>query len=175
MTSRRIGYLLLFSLSASWGCIGCTGSNAKPAAGAKILLESEPSDAAGVIELKSSMITGIAPTDGQVAIVGRVVSGQDWETDQASFLVRDLQADSDHAHAHGDGDHSECAFCQAKEKETGAMALVQVVDDEGSLIGMDARKLLGLQEGQAVVAQGSGTIDEDGTLLFAASKIFIRE
>ena len=80
-----------------------------------------------------------------------------------------------HTHDHGDGDHSECAFCQAKEKDTGAMALIQIVDEQGQLINMDARELLGVQEGKVVVAQGSGSIDEDGTLVFAASRIFLRK
>lgn len=143
--------------------------------GTKVLLDAEPHDAGGIIDLKSSMITGIAPTDGLTSIVGRVVNGQDWEPDQAMFLLRDLQADAALSHDHGDGDHSECAFCQAKEKETGAMALVQIVNDAGELISMDARKLLGVEENQVVVAQGTGTIDEDGTLVFRASKIFIRK
>lgn len=154
--------------------LGCSGDASGPTAeGAKLVLDAEPSDVTGVLELKSAMITGIASMDGQATVVGRVVSGQDWETDQATFLVRDLQADT--AHDHGEGDHSDCAFCQAKEKDTGSMALVHVVNAEGETIRTDARKLLGLNEDQVVVAQGSGTIDEDGTLVFVASKVFIRE
>ena len=174
--SRPVNILCgCFLLSTSlW--IGCTGStsNGPSAEGAKLLMVAEPADPMGVMELKSSMITGIAPMDDSTAIVGRIASGQDWETDQAMFLIRDLQAES--AHDHGDGgDHSDCAFCKAKEKETGSMALVRVVDAEGKTIGSDARKLLGLAEEQVIVAQGVGTIDEDGTLVFAASKIFIRK
>ena len=166
---------LLLVAVMSW--VGCAGSatNGPTAAGAKVLLDTEPTDVGGIIELKSAMITGIAASGDQTAVAGRVVNGQDWEPDQAMFLVRDLQADELHAHDHGDGDHSDCAFCQAKEKETGALALIQVIDETGQVLGTDARQLLGLQENEVVVAQGSGTIDEDGTLVFAASKIYIRK
>ena len=172
-----VAIVLGLSLLALVPWLGCTGSSnsAPSAAGAKVLLDAEPADVSGLVDLKSSLITGIAPMDGESAIEGRVVSGQDWEPNSAMFLVRDLQADTEHTHDHGDGDHSECAFCQAKEKQTGAMALIQVVDDQGHTISMDARKLLGVEESQIVVAQGSPTIDEDGTLVFAASKIFIRK
>lgn len=155
---------------------GCSGTATGPTAqGAKMLLNVEPEDASGVLELKANMITGLASADSESVIVGRVVSGQSWETDQATFLVSDLQTDSEHSHDHGEGDHSDCAFCQAKEKETGSMALVRVVNSEGEAIGTDARKLLGIEESQVIVAQGSGSLDEDGTLVFVASKIFIRK
>lgn len=156
------------------GCTSSTGTG-PTAEGAKLMLDSEPADAMGVVDLKSAMITGIAPMDDSVAMVGKVVAGQDWDMDQAMFLVRDLEAGSAHAHDHGEGDHSDCAFCQAKEKETGSMALVRIVDAEGNSVGADARKLLGLEENQVIVAQGGGSIDEDGTLVFEATKIFIRK
>ena len=172
-----LGYRLIVGLAvcgALSALSGCTSSTSAPtAAGAKVLLDEEPSEPGGIVDLKSALITGLAPA-GRTTIAGRVVSGQDWETDQASFLVRDLQADSDHEHDHGAGDHSDCAFCQAKEKQTGAMALLRVVDEQGKTFEMDARELLGLEENQVVVADGAGEIDDDGTLVFAASKIYIR-
>lgn len=172
---NRVGaYGLSLLAMVTW--IGCTGSTGTlSAAGAKVLLDTEPSEVVGIVELKSAMVTGLAATDGLAAIVGRVVAGQDWEPDQATFLVRDLQADSAHGHDHGGGDHSDCAFCQAKERETGSLAMIRIVDDQGRMIEMNARKLLNLEEGHVVVAQGSGALDEDGSLVFSATKIFIRQ
>ena len=169
---RQAAGILMLMATATWtGCTGSAGTG-PTADGKHLLLEAEPTESTGVLDLKSAMITGIAPDGG--ALLGRVVSGQDWEPNQAMFLIRDLNTDTLAAHDHGGDDHSECAFCQAKANDTGSMALVQVIDDQGEVMSTDPRKLLGLEEGQAIVAEGSGMLDEDGTLVFQASKIFIR-
>lgn len=171
---RRSTTSLALLLVTSVVLTACTSSTSSPtAAGKQVLLTTEPADASGVVDLKSSLITGLAAADTSVAIVGRVVSGQEWELDRAAFLIRDLQTDSEHDH--GAGDHSDCAFCQAKQNDTAAMALVRVTDDAGQVFPTDARQLLSIEEGQVVVAEGKGTIEEDGSLVFAASKIFVRE
>ena len=141
------------------------------------MLDAEPADPSGVVELKSSIITGLASPDGSAVIVAKVLGGQDWDTDKATFMVRELPSAAEQAgHDHGEGDHSDCAFCQAKEgKDLESMALVRVVNESGELFRTDARKLLGLKENDVIVAQGSGTLEEDGTLSFTASKLFIRK
>lgn len=173
----RIAGLFICILAASVFWYGCSGApSAGPTAeGLAALLDAEPADPSGVVELKSSIITGLAAMDGSTAIVGKVLSGQDWDIDKATFMVRELPSDDEAAHDHGDGDHSECAFCQAKEgKDMASMALVRIVNEAGEVLPIDARKLLGLQENDIIVAQGSGSIDDDGTLSFTTSKLFIR-
>lgn len=157
--------------------MGCTGStlDGPTAAGAKILVDTEPGEAMGVLELKSSIITGIAPVEGPIAIVGKIIAGQDWEPDLAAFLIRDLEAENAHSHEHGGEDHSDCAFCQAKEKETGSLALVRIVNDGGESFNLDARKLLAVEENQVIVAEGIATRENDGTLVFDATKVFVRK
>ena len=68
---RLVVGLMLVGVVFWVGCMGSTGGPS--AAGAKLLLETEPADAGGIIELKSAMITGTAPADGQTVVVGRVV------------------------------------------------------------------------------------------------------
>ena len=56
-----------------------------------------------------------------------------------------------------------------------ASAFVQVVDQSGTVVAVDARKLLALQEGQLVVVQGTGMIDELGNLVVNASGVYSRQ
>jgi len=175
----RIAGLFICILATSVFWYGCSGapSVGPTAEGLAALLDAEPADPSGVVELKSSIITGLAPSDGSSVIVGKVLSGQDWDIDKATFMVQELPSSDELAgHDHGDGDHSDCAFCQAKEgKDLESMALVRVVNESGELLLTDARKLLGLKENDVVVAQGNGAIDEDGTLSFTTSQLFIRK
>lgn len=155
--------------------IGCGGSDLSPEAKA-ILLTEEPEAVSGIVDFKSSLITGLNP-GGEAVIVGRVGTGTDepWDMTQATFLLRDLGLESE-AHDHGGDDHANCKFCQAeKAKEMESMALVRVIDADGNVIKTDAKKLLGLKNDQVVVAQGQGVIDDDGAFVFDAAKVFIRK
>lgn len=171
---------IAITLLATPCLVGCTDSSSgsPTAEGRAMLLEAEPADPSSVVDMKSAIMMGAVSVDSPAILVGKVLGGQDWETDQASFLIRDLAAeaaDAENGHAHTDGDHSDCVFCQAKKKkDLESLALVQIVNEEGALVGSDARKLLGLKENDIVVAQGSGQLEEDGTLVFSAAKIFIR-
>lgn len=152
---------------------GCTGAPSGPTEeGKSFLLSAEPSAAENVVDLKSQVATGLS--FGETTIVGRVGGGKDatWDVEHATFLIRDLGLKTE-AHDHGD-DH-ECQFCQAeKAKELESMALVRIVDSTAKVIATDARVLLGVQEDQVVVAQGTGSLDESGTFVFDATKVFIR-
>lgn len=171
MQSGRLWLLAgLFALASAVGCSNSVGG--PTAEGKAVLLSAEPAGAQHVDELKSGLITGLV--SGEVAVVGRVGSGHEetWDTDQASFLIRDLNLKTE-AHDHG-GNHENCNFCkEAKAKELESMALVRVVDSEGHIIATDARKLLGLKENHIIVASGEGEID-NGTFVFNAKRIYIR-
>lgn len=152
--------------------VGCSSDSGPSAVGKAYMLDAEPADAEDVSDYKASMSTGIGlgGLGGEVTIVGRVRSGGDepWDATQATFLLTSLKTE---AHDHEDG--HECAFCQAQELES--MTLVRVVDETGSVVPTDARKLLGLKEKQVVVATGQGMVDDRGAVLFDATRIYIRE
>ena len=156
------------------GLTGCSNSAGGPStAGEALLLETEPADALDVVELKTNLIAGLAA--GEVSIVGRVGSGQEetWDPDQASFMIRDVNLTVE-SHDHGAGGHDNCKFCQeANARALESMALVQVVDESGSVIQTNAQGLLGLKENHIIVATGEGEI-QDGTLVFNAKKVYIR-
>lgn len=151
--------------------VGCTGSGGPSEAGKAILMTEEPSGAQDVADFKNSMVTGLGGL-GEATIVGRIRNNENdpWDTSSAQFLLTSINLESE---SHGHDDHSDCKFCQAKELES--MTLVRVVDASGGIINTDARKLLGLKEKQIVVAQGQGVLDDDGSLLFDATRVYIRE
>ena len=72
-------------------------------------------------------------------------------------------------------DAEACPFCRAeKKKQLASTALVQVVDAEGQVPAVDARKLLGLEEGQTIVVRGEAQIDGLGNLAVRAAGVYVR-
>lgn len=174
MRTHHSWFILLFAATA---LVGCSVATSGPSAvGKAILLSEEPAGCEGIDDLKSNMLTGLNP-DGTAVLVGRIGGGDNetWDPDKAAFLVSDLALKiEEHDDGHGGAGHDDCAFCQAaKEKALESMALVQIVDDSGKVISTDARQLLGLADGQVIVAEGQGAL-EDGTLVFSAKKVFVR-
>ena len=86
-----------------------------------------------------------------------------WYEKQASFFVVDKKIASmfaEHAKHHG-GNSSNCAFCQSlAAKNAHAVAVVNLVDENGEIIRLDARELLGLKENQTVVIRGKARLLE---------------
>ncbi len=152
------------------GCSG--GTNGPSSEGEAFLTSTAPADPLGVVDLKNNLIAGLAV--GPSVIEGRVggLDNETFDPNQAAFMVRDLNL-KDETHDHG-GDSSHCEFCQAnKLNQLESMALVRIVDESGNVVQADAQNLLGLKENHIVVAEGEGVI-EDGTMVFNASKVFIR-
>ena len=156
------------------------GGNAQAdAAGAIYLLNEEPPGARGVLDIRADLEaseTPEAPVD--VTLVAHVggVEGLTWDPARAAFLVLDLasveNAEPQEEHQH---DADNCPFCRAKKKKLlASTALVQIVDPEGNVPAMDARKLLGLKEGQTVVVRGAAKIDALGNLAVRAAGIYVR-
>lgn len=157
------------------GClaiVGCTGQTGPSAQGKAILLSTEPADAQDLNDYKNSLVSGLGV--GEATIVGRVRSGEKepWDEKEATFLLTSLELENEHEHGGGD-DHSDCKFCQAKENES--MTLVRVLNSDGGAIKTDARKLLGLKTKDIVVVQGQGMLSDEGSLLFDATRVFIKQ
>lgn len=142
----------------------------KPTATTEILLTSEPAGAEEVIKARES-----AQNDEEVVIVGRIGGSEDpWVDGRAVFSIVDnsLKACSD---IPGDGCEKPWDYCCETGKLPTSMALIKVVDEDGTLIKEDARKLLNLKELQTVVVKGKAKRDDTGNLTVFANGIFIRK
>lgn len=89
-----------------------------------------------------------------LTMVGRIAAreGEDpFLEGKASFVMMDLP-DDDHSSKKGHN-ADDCPFCK-RRKAKAALAAVQFVDQDGSVVSIDARKLFGLREGAKVVIRG---------------------
>lgn len=139
----------------------------------KYLLQEEPEGALGVLEVREKL----AETDQPIVLMGFVGAGAEstWEPGKAKFVIRDPSAAIE-KHSHGPGhDPDNCPFCKAKkEKMPDMTALIQVVDPDGNVVELDARKLLALQEEQLVVIRGVAEVNSLGHLVVSADGVYIR-
>ncbi len=174
--------MMLFSVAITL-VVGCGNSTpapenksttelapSKPTATTEILLTSEPAGAEEVIKARES-----AQNDEEVVIVGRIGGSENpWVDGRAVFSIVDnsLKACSD---IPGDGCEKPWDYCCETDKLPTAMALIKVVDEDGTLIKEDARKLLNLKELQTVVVKGKAKRDDTGNLTVFANGIFVRK
>ena len=165
------------------GCGPSTGAHrgAANAAAAKYLLDAEPAAAQSVVDVRALLEEKKTPTD--IVMVGRIsgLSQPTWDPERAAFMVADLSLAGDveaKPQEHDETpkhDAEACPFCRAKKKqELAGLALVQVVDADGSIPAVDARELLGLQDGQTIVVRGQGAIDKLGTFIVRTDGIYVR-
>jgi hypothetical protein len=183
-----------------WAMCGCgrpeVGTASPMPEGSRYLLAAEPAAAVSVVEAKQVIAASTArvaaadtqPEQGNETadvaepfedwvIVGRIPAGSDetWDATRAAFIVRDLSLTTDGAHHHEGDAHDDCPFCKANAKKALEMsALVQVVDDNGAVVPVDARKLLGLRENEVVVVRGAAHMDTLGNLVISARGVFVR-
>ena len=135
-----------------------------------LLLDHEPDGAVGVLDAREMI-----PHAGKLVIVGRIGGVDDpWGRDEASFAIADPSwAPDDHATHEDCGD--DCPFCSAKEDSANdAVALVQVVDEAGKVLPVDARALLGVDTDQMVVVLGDAEVNSLGLLVVSAQGIYVR-
>lgn len=177
-----VGAAILLPLIGS-GCQQSAGRSAGAGSptGAEYLLDAEPEGAQSIVDARAVLDMRQEPTD--IVIVGCVsgLSQPTWDPDRAAFMVADLtlanaseaaQAEHDETPKH---DADNCPFCRVKKKkELSGLALVQVVEPDGSIPPVDARQLLGLQEGRTIVVRGKGEIDKLGTFVVRTNGIFVR-
>lgn len=167
-------------------CVGCQ-QPVDPAVTAqreKYLLSEEPSGAVGVLEARELVAEQVpaeeegSPPTKPVVLLGRIGSNPEstWDPGVAKFVIRDPAAEMEE-HDHGPGhDPDNCPFCKAKkEKSPDMTALVQVVDAEGQVVGIDARKLFSVDLNQLVVVRGQAQIDSLGNLIVSADGVYIRQ
>jgi len=177
------GTAALLLLLVGGGCRQTTGPNrgAASAAGTKYLLDAEPASAQPVVDVRALLEEKKVPTD--IVVVGRISGlGQPtWDPERAAFMVADLSLAGEAEAAKDEHDETPkhdaeaCPYCRGKKKkELAGLALVQVVDADGSIPAVDARQLLGLRDGQTIVVRGQGEIDKLGTFVVRTNGIYVR-
>lgn len=159
----------------------------------KYLLESEPADVMGILDLRESMADQTeADSVTLVGLIGGVETP--WSEGHATFVIVDPMAAAgddhahhdhdhasaehahDHAHAHGhDHDHAHCAFCKTAAPNMKSLAMVQFTNEQGDVLPIDARRLFDLADNQAVVVRGKATVDKaTGSTVVVADGLYVR-
>jgi len=115
-----------------------------------------------------------ASEKGDEFIISGKVGARDlsqwWVDGYATFWITEAGQDET-SHGGPGHDPASCPFCSRKYKET--VAVIQCVDDKGSVIPIDAKTLFDLQTGDLVTVKGKGEIDESGILNVKTSGIYI--
>jgi hypothetical protein len=154
--------------------VGCTnaptdGTENATVDGSAYRLDQEPDGARDVIAVRQETRDG-----EEVVLVGRIGGSVDpWIADRAAFTVVDnsLQACSD---IPGDKCKTPWDYCCESTLPT-ATALVKVVDQDGKMVSIDARKLLGVKELDRVVVHGTATRDDEGNLTVLADGVYVAQ
>jgi len=108
-----------------------------------------------------------ATNDQSVIVTGRIGGGIDpWIKGRSAFLLVDNVAPMPCEDEH-------CEEC-AKEI-TACSIVVKVVNDEGKVLSVDSRDLLGIKEEDEVVVQGKTKRDNDGNVAIMATGIYVKE
>lgn len=153
-------------------------ADASPAA-TRFLLAEEPPKARNVLEVESELENREQPEQwAEVVLLARIGGGDGptWDPDRAAFTVTDLSLSLEGAQTHESPQHDadSCPFCRAKkQKRLAATAIVELMDEDG-VPPVDARKLLGLAEGQTVVLLGVARIDGLGGLAVRCRGVYLR-
>lgn len=178
-TKMKTGTLLLLlsatTLAASSGCGSSSDVQAaltKTAVdvdGSQFMLAEEPDGAVGVIAAREAAEDG-AP----LVLVGRVGgSANPWIEGRAAFTLLDASmtvVNEGEDSAEGEICTGDC--CAADR--VNCTTLVKIVDEQGRLVPVDARELLGLKEQDMVVLQGTSKKDENGNFIMLAKGVYLR-
>lgn len=140
--------------------------------GARYMLAEEPDHAVGVIDARQSASDG-AP----LTVVGRIGgTSSPWVDGRAAFTLLDaslvLVAEGTDA---GDAEDSQICTgdCCAAERAHATM-LVKILGDNGRVLEVDSRDLLGIAESDMVVVVGTAKKDKNGNVTLVADAVFVR-
>lgn len=162
--------------SALMGCGSASDSTMEPTTitpisvdGSKYVLAEEPDGAMGVIETRKTAANG-----DPVIVVGRIGGAKDpWIEGRAAFMLLDASmvvvAEGTESNE-GEICMDECCAIE----RAGSTTLVKIIDDDGKILGVDARQLLGVQADDMVVVSGKASKDDMGNFVVLASGVHIR-
>jgi hypothetical protein len=155
----------------------------------RLTISQEPKNAQQILSVQKTMAaarTKANPNESrEVTVVGQIGGMPNvwpdehpnfpWYEKQASFFVVDTKIAAmfaEHAKHHG-GNSSNCAFCQSlAAKNATAIAVVNLVDENGEIIRMDTRELLGLKDNQMVVVHGKARLLGGSMLVIDADGVY---
>lgn len=166
---HRIELFVCGVVLAALTTVGCANSSAPSTQVAKspeFRLANEPAGAVEVLDAKDQA------RDGEpIVVVGRLGGGVNpWVDGRAAFLLVDSRILP--SCEEGSNCKADCPDC-AKEM-VAASAMVKFVGDDGKVLPVDARTLLGVKEQETVVIQGVASRDKTGNVSIAAKGIFVR-
>ena len=178
---RMIALACLTGLFATYGTASLAADPVDVAAQrSRLRLASVPQEPSGVLatiaQLKVKKPSPGQAANQQVTIVGQIGGMPNpwtdshpdfpWFAGQASFFLLDMKSAAQfakHAKSHG-GNHN-CAFCQRlAARNAHNIAVVNLVDENGETLKIDARELLGLKENERVTIRGRAEL-LGGTML----------
>ncbi|MCO6046508.1 hypothetical protein NG895_21625 [Aeoliella sp. ICT_H6.2] len=174
---KSILALSLFAMAVCLGLVGCNGNanspGDSPAAanvdGSRYMLSEEPDGAVGVIAARESA------EDGKpIVLVGRIGGASNpWIDGRAAFMLIDPSVT-----VVADGTKMEdgevCMDDCCAGERAGCTTLVKFVDDQGQVVPVDSRKLLGVNEADMVVVEGTAKKDAQGNFSMLATGLFVR-
>lgn len=157
-------------------CIGCGSSSDTTTAvvglavgGQRYLLTDEPNGAIGVIAAREDAENG-----DSLVMFGRVGGSKDpWIDGRAAFTMLDASVTVVNDGEKSAGDDICLADCCASDR-VACTALVKVVDETGSLVPIDSRQLLGLNDSDLIVVEGVASRDESGNFVMLADGVYVR-
>jgi hypothetical protein len=156
---------------------------------ARLQIAEAPKEPQGVLAVQKELVAAkskAAPTSSREFVIVGQIGGMPnvwpethpdfpWYKGQASFFLVDTKVASQfatHAKKHS-GNHN-CSFCQSlARKNASAIAVVNLTDEEGKTLRIDARELLGLKENSTVVVRGKAKLMGGRLLVIDADGIYL--
>ena len=136
-------------------------------AGSKYVLAAEPAGALGIVEARETV-----QNDDEVVLIGRIGGDTDpFVEGIAAFTLVDLSLEPCPA---DEGCPTPWDYCCDLSKLPSHKATVKVVDQQGQLVSVDARKLLGVDALATVVVRGTAKRDEAGNLTVLADGVYLK-
>jgi hypothetical protein len=158
---------------------------------ARLLLSEPTQQATAVLATQKQLVeekrrTGVVPKEREVVLVGQIGGMLNvwpdthpnfpWYPGQASFFMVDskvAQEFAQHTTRHGGG--HDCAFCrQLAAKNVNAIAVVNLLDEQGKTLKIDLRELLDLKENQTVTIRGKAKLLAGSLLQIDADGIYVK-
>ena len=161
---------LVWGLALLLVVIGCAGEDPQLATlREQLLLQSEPTGVTTIAEAMAQL--GENPS---VLVAGQIQQDENeaFLPGQAAFVIREILPDET---GHAGKQHADnCPFCKRKLKNA-PLAVVRVLGDDGEVVQVDARQLLGVDKGDVVIVRGLATyLEPVNTVQIDAEGVFIR-
>ncbi|MEX0612174.1 MAG: hypothetical protein WD738_12075 [Pirellulales bacterium] len=155
----------------------------------RLQLDQPPSEPAQVLDVRKQFVAAKkqadAPKTREVVVTGQIGGMPNiwpethpdypWYQGQASFFLVDNKVAAQfaaHVRHHGGGEA--CAFCKSlAAKNAHAVAVVNLVDEQGQILRVDSREVLDLKQNQTVTIRGKAKLLAGSMLVIDADGIFV--